>query len=371
MPSFTIYKLHDMLGGQSVEDLDDYIDVEDQSPTVYGPEDRDDFVAKLYVSIGPPTPPAWGNFVRSGFDEVGEFPLGSTVGAVIVVRLKPELQCFALSFGVTGRYLLKQEAWQRGYGLQAALNLIYPRGGTASTGKLVAVDAKRRSGDVIRSRRQATRATVFEAFDVDKLRDLVGGATGKPDDTGWGRRITGTDALHFEAEGDFSALGKLCRDLAAAHDRDDYRDRFSWLDAIRPIYDPVRLSRIEAYLIERLKAGDITDLDLAPSEIIDWGAVVGFRYHFDAYQKFIRPELQLSHYLNGVSKAEGDLEDFGIDYLRRKYIKALEADNHEVHRWSVWRCLPVSSCLTARRTSLTRVKSCSFDGFPRHARPIC
>jgi uncharacterized protein (TIGR04141 family) len=159
-----------------------------------------------------------------------------------------------------------------------ALNLIYPRGGTTSTGKLVAVDAKRRSGDVIRSRHQATRATVFEGFDVDKLRDLVGGATGKPDDARWGRRITGTDALHFEAEGDFSALGKLCRDFAAAHDRNDYRDRFSWLDAIRPVHDPVRLSRVEAYLIERLKAGDITDLDLAPPGVIDWSAVDGFRY---------------------------------------------------------------------------------------------
>ena len=47
------------------------------------------------------------------------------------------------------------------------------------------------------SRQQASRATTFEAFDVDKIRDLVGGATGEPYDHKWGKRVSGTDQLSF------------------------------------------------------------------------------------------------------------------------------------------------------------------------------
>lgn len=116
MPSFTVYRLHNMLGGRAPEDLDDFIDLEDQQPAIYGPADQGDFRAKLYVSIGPPTTPVWTAFVRSGFNELGDFPTTRSIRAVIVLQLIPENEYSALSFGVTGRYLLKQEAWQRSYG---------------------------------------------------------------------------------------------------------------------------------------------------------------------------------------------------------------------------------------------------------------
>jgi len=248
MPAFTCYRLHDTLRGQPPEDLDEYIDIEDQVPSVYGPVDRGDFVAKLYVSTGDQHPPGWAGFVRQGFAERDRgwaandqedsgipLPWISSVGAAIVLRLMPERQVFAFTFGTTGRFLLKHEAWQRGYGLQTALNLIYPRAGGAGGGRLVAVDAKRRGEEIVRSRQQATRATKLETFDVDKIRDLVGGATGEPYERRWGKRISGTDALSFASDCAFDQLGRLCRDLAYSHDRDDYKDRFAWLDAIRPI----------------------------------------------------------------------------------------------------------------------------------------
>jgi hypothetical protein len=40
-----------------------------------------------------------------------------------------------------------------------------------------------------------------------------------------------------------------------------------------------------------------------------------------------------------VSNVEDWLDELSVDYLRRWYIKARDADNHEVHRWSIWRCL--------------------------------
>lgn len=354
MPAFTCYRLHETLNGRVPEDLDEYIDSEEQEPAIYGPVDHDDFVAKLYINIGAPHLPSWAGIVRDGFgafaknkndtaEVVGsslQIPMASSVGAAIVVRLVPEGSVFAFTFGVVGRFLLKHEAWRRSYGLQTALNLIYPRASDGGgTGRLVAVDAKRRAGEFIRSRRQAGRATTFEAFDVDKVRDLVGGATGEPYDHKWGTRISGTDPLSFASDRGFAGLGKLCRDLDEAHDRDDYKERFAWLDSVRPIHDPEMLSQIQSYLVGELLTGPLGDLDLAPPEIIDWSRVIGFRYHYDARKSFTRPDIQLKIYRDNLFYHEDDLDLIDVDYFRRKSIRALDADGREVHRWSVWRCL--------------------------------
>lgn len=354
MPDFTCYRLHETLLGRVPDDLDEYIDTEDQAPAIYGPVVHSDFEAKLYVSVGPPHPPVWAGFVRAGFSEAArggdeaeqltvdplQLPMTSSTGAAVVLRLIPEGHVFAFTFGVTGRFLLRQEAWKRGYGLQTALNLIYPRVGPGSeVGRLVAVDAKRRAGEVIRSRQQASRATTFETFDLDKVRDLVGGATGKPYDQKWGKRISGTDQLSFAADIEFSSLGKLCRDLDSAHDRDDYKDRFAWLDSIKPIHDPELLTQIQEHLVGEVLTGPLEELDLAPPEIIDWSQVIGFRYHFEARQSFTRPDMQLIVYRNNLFRHENDPDSIDTDYFRRKTIRALDEDGNVVRQWSVWRCL--------------------------------
>lgn len=338
MTSFSCYRLHDTYGGVAPEEFDNYID-EDERPRIYGPQDMGDFVATLYISANTPHRPTWEGFIRSGFENIDGLPQVTSIGAAIVLELRPEKQRFAFTFGTLGRFLLKQDAWRRGYGLQTALNLIYPRGDTSSSGKLVAVDAKRRSGNVIRSRRQASKATSLEAFDVDKVRDLMGGATGAPYDGRWGRRITGADAFHFESNAAFAELGKLCRDLQEAYDRDDYTEKFSWIDRVRPIHDSVVLREVEAHLIARLAAGDIIDLDLAPPEVVNWSQVTGFRYHFEAHKRFMHPELRIQDYLSGLARSEDSPDELDGAFLRRRHIWAVNGDNRQVHKWPVWRCL--------------------------------
>lgn len=249
---------------------------------------------------------------------------------------------FRIHLRDTWSFLLKPGTWQRAYGLRTALNLIYSRGDGGSSGKLVALDAKRRGGNTMRSRRQASKATSFEAFDVDKVRDLMGGATGTPCDRKWGHRITGGDAFYFDSETGFAELGKLCRDLEEAYGRDDYTDKFKWIDRIRPILDPALLQKVHDRLLQRLAAGDITDLGLAPPEVVDWSAIAGFRYHFDP-RKIWRPQLRLQDYLNGLGGVPGWPEaPDGLetaDFLRRRHVCAVDADGRTVHRWPVWRCM--------------------------------
>jgi uncharacterized protein (TIGR04141 family) len=341
LPDFTLYRLHETIRGRPVQDLDDYIDSDESTSDIYGPVDMGDFIAKLYVRVGRPHVPGWARFVLAGFQDAAEMPVAASVGAVVVLRLKPEGHTFAFTFGTTGRFLLRREAWQRSYGLKTALNLMYPAAaGTAvDESRLVAVDAKKRAGDTIRKRQQASKATTFEAFEIDKLRELVGGATGRPHDRSWGTRVTGTDAISFAADSDFAGLGKLCRLLSDVHDSDDYKDRFSWIDSIRPVNDPVLVQELQQHILRRLLDQDIDDLDLAPPEIIDWAQVVGFQYHFDVRKGITRPDLDLAIFLSQLAYFESDYANLEVEFFFRKAMRAVNADGHEVHRWSAWQCL--------------------------------
>ena len=63
MAALTCYRLHDALRGRVPDDLDEFIDIEEQSLEIYGPVDQGDFVAKLYVNVGSPHQPSWGGFI--------------------------------------------------------------------------------------------------------------------------------------------------------------------------------------------------------------------------------------------------------------------------------------------------------------------
>jgi uncharacterized protein (TIGR04141 family) len=251
---------------------------------------------------------------------------------------------FAFPFGPTGRFLLRSDVYERGYGLRAALNLLYPRG-SSSSGRLRAVDSKRRSSTILRSRIQVSEPSDFDIFDVNRLRDTVQRADGIPaDQAAWGRRIGGSDALSMSLDIEFAQIGRLCRQIERVHAQDDYTDSFDWIDYIRPVSDPHRVAELDEMVLQRLIEQDLTNLSLAPPEIIDWQLASGFRFHFDRPQGVARayvvhPDLRLSDYLRGLVQSGQQLDALSIEFLRNHNVYAVDDNGTTVHKWSVWRCL--------------------------------
>ena len=187
-----------------------------------------------------------------------------------------------------------------------------------------------------RSRKQTSHAAAFEAFDIDRLRDLLTLAAGRPPaPTNWGTRVNGGNAFSFTRGVVFEDLGDLCHELVADHDRTDYRRQFAWLDSVRPVGDPDEIARLEQGVIERLRAENIAELDLAPPEIIDWSMVDSFRFHFD--RGFERPDLRLQDYLRGLRNRD-ELESLDVPFLRSRQATALLSGEPAL-RWPIWRCL--------------------------------
>lgn len=341
MPALTLYKLKDRMEGAQVAGFEDYL-APDKNVDPYGPTEAEGFTAKLYVTTTPPRPPRWLPFLREGFGDEVQIPSRRSLGALVIVQIQfgNRPHYFALPFGPSGRFLLNDAAIQRAYGLRTALNLIYPADvSEEETSRLVSIDAKRRGENTIRSRVQSSRATTFETFDVDRLRDVLDAATGRPAGADrWGQRITGADAVSLGVDLDFAQLGLLCRRLEQAHRRSDYRQRFAWLDNIQPVADPDLVGALEEEVVNRIRGEELDDLDLSPPQIVEWSQVDDFKYAVQRPQNLRHPDLRLHEYVAAL-KSSDMLENLTPAQLRHTTISARDANADAIHIWTAWKCL--------------------------------
>lgn len=339
MASLTCYRLWSQIAGHAVEDPHQAIDGGDLTYIEYGPIAGRNFTAFVLVVKNVPHEPRWSSFVRSASAEV-EIPLSNSPGALVLVEVPAADSTLrlAFAFGVLGRFLLANNGYQRGFGLRAALNIIYPADATtADAARLRSVDSKRRGPIILRARSQTSEASAFEEFDVDRLRDVVSAAVGVPHDTErWGSRVSGGDPIRMDLGIEFDDLGDLCLQLQEVHDREDYVEDFGWIDDILPVTDPDLRRRLEHEIVRVLVEDDGAELTLAPPEIIDWERVSAFRYHFDRRQgpantPVVHPEMRLNDSLTGM--------ELTIEKLKARRIKAVDGDANTIHAWPVWGCL--------------------------------
>lgn len=338
MPNLACYRLRDEIEGVLVQDFDGYLAEEHGDVQTYGPVAGDGFTSKLFVISVPPRQPSWISFLDQGFD-AAQWPSVSSAGALLVVRVdEPPLGYFAFTFGTMGRFLLRSDAHRRAYGLRTALNLMYPTGDATNPSRLRSVDSHRQDRTTVRARRQTSTASTFEVFDVDRMREFLRTAVGKPaDQERWGSRVGGGDALNASPELNFVGVGQLCRDIESASQRTDYRHRFAFLDDMQPVTEPQIVGRLHETVLGKLRDGQIDELDLGPPTIVDWERIHKFRLPTDG-RTVVRPEMRLEDLHRGL-QTRNYLGDLDIPFLRKNSVVAVDGDGTSVERWPIWRCL--------------------------------
>jgi uncharacterized protein (TIGR04141 family) len=295
------------------------------------------FEARLYLWAPDAAEPSWAGFLREGFGSSVEVAETAVNRAVVVLRVHyfNADRYFAIPFGA-GRFLLRTDAFERSYGLRAALNVIYEGDSpdaSAALARVRRVDAKTVAQNTLRTLRQANRYATFEEFGVDIQRDLLGAVSGQPADVGaWGSRIAGHDPLHLNVKVRFADLGDLCRRIWRVARKDDYRVRFDWIDHIRVVTDPSLIRRLTEALVAELRTGEPAQIELAPPELIDWDEVESFTYSLDPDDG--HADLSLVDYLRLV-----DLDTLSLDQLKRHRISAQTAGGDVTQEWSAFRCL--------------------------------
>lgn len=127
----------------------------------------------------------------------------------------------------------------------------------------------------------------------------------------------------------FNEIGTRARRLVEVWAADDFRERFSFIDHIKPV-DDERIDTLEGLVVELLVAEDHGGFDLLPPEDLGSEAVAGFKLphergtHYD-------PELTLEDYLHHVGNA---LLDAG--HLQNDMIRAVDGRGKTLGRASAF-----------------------------------
>ncbi|WNG27806.1 hypothetical protein F0U62_30205 [Cystobacter fuscus] len=292
-----------------------------------------EFEGSLHVSKPPLKEPRWASFVKEGFPEEIEFSQSATAAAVLFI--KADSRMFAVTFG-QGRHLLKPDSYEIDFGLKVTLNTVDQR-------KLRSLDLRTFEELTVHTRRQVSRSSSLEAFNVDVFRDLLGSVTGEPSDESLAKRLTGRDALAFSGAIAFPDLADKCKTLLGHYRSELYKTNFPWVDNVRQIRDASTIDRLNDKLVRAINAHDMERIHLAPPEVIEWNDV-SFLYpgeHLGTVEAHI--DLDLGDCLAALASREGvEPEDFhlSLETLKQQKIRTVSEDASLLpERWSLYKCL--------------------------------
>ena len=344
MPSerrkLTVYRIRDYIAGQRVRNFEDAL-LDPGDLIMYDLTGSHNYEARLFVQEPEVKRPDWAEFLESAFGEVEEIGESASYGAVIIMKVRyyRKDRFFALTFG-SGRYLLRPDSFERGYGLRVALNSIYGGQATEQTdpARIRRVDHKTVSTNTLHTSRQADRWATFEIFGVDAKRDLLKAVTGEPMAAAdWGTRITGADALHLNIHIEIDDLGDRCKKIERTHSRDDYKEGFAWIDNVHAIVDPNLKAGLEGQLLENLRNREAERLEASPPELVDWDEIADFRFSFEPDSPY--GDLELEQYLTVLKDTE-KLDGLTLAHLRTAHkVEVYDEDGNVFKRWPLFRCL--------------------------------
>jgi uncharacterized protein (TIGR04141 family) len=292
-----------------------------------------DFDGSLHVLKPPPKEPRWAPFLREGFAEGVQLSLSATAAAVLFVRAGS--RWFAVTFG-QGRHLLHPDSFEIDFGLKVTLN-------TVDVKKLRSLDLRTFEELTVHTRRQVSRSSALDVFNVDVHRDLLGSVTGEPTDTSLAKRLTGRDALAFTGTLAFSELATKSKALLEHYEGTQYKERFPWVDNIRYVRDGKTLDVLNEKLVRGINSRNTGKIHLAPPEVIEWDGVSFLHPGENPGNGEAHLDLDLGICMVSLATREGvDPAEFklSLETLKREKIRTVrDDDSYLPERWSLYNCL--------------------------------
>jgi len=277
----------------------------------------------LYVKKPNPRPPSWGKFFKNYID-LRELGKNSSTAGVLVVQV--DTRWFAITFG-QGRFLLKPESWEEGFGLRVTLNSV-------AQDRIKSVDKLTFDALSTHSKVQSSREAAPQDFGLDVEQDLVRAVTGSPDDATLGHRLTGMDSLRTNVSIALEQLPALLSCYQKQFRSKAYRQTFPWVDHLAGVSRPSQKDTLDDLLAERIRNGNLDRCWMAVPELVDWATIDGFRFglskknpkHHDIY---------LDRFLEEVR----DSTTISIEYLRHRQVLCIGDDDRQINQWPVYKCI--------------------------------
>ena len=234
---------------------------------------------------------------------------------------------FAVCFGF-GRNLLIADAIQDKFGMYTVLNSIDP-----ST--IRSVDLNRLESIPKHDRRQTSKLSKLNTFELNVERDLLRAVTGRAKEeyqSQLGETITGAEPLKISIDIAIDQLPARLEEIYGIYKKEDYKNDFGWIDKILPLKDQNQINQLETELIERINTNHRETIWMSIPELIDWNQLNSIRYSkkgLDYYDLEIDSILSYVFNDEPVSKA----------LLQSRYAYAFDGAGNELTHWSLFKCL--------------------------------
>lgn len=280
--------------------------------------------SELYFSKSFSDAPKWAAFFE-GHTLDGLY--SANASAIFLLNIKGRI--FAIPFGPAGRHYLKKGTTEERFGLRATLNSV-------REGFLRSIDATSLGNEGMQVRTQSARPNPSDVFGLDIERDLVNSVTGELGNIeGFGKTISGRDALHISAQGGLKKIKGQLAFLLEQSAKDTYKAEFEWIDNLAEITDTERIVNYNLSLIEKInndaKPGKVW---LAIPEMIDWHDHSGFKYANTQKAPLI-DDIYLGNFKAHLDKEQIELDDLKTTKVHR----FLQSNEYARDHWRVYDCI--------------------------------
>jgi len=270
-------------------------------------------------------PPPWTKLFTS-FPQVSPTVFGSssTVGAVLIIRIKS--QTFILAFGM-GFHLIKNEAIERDFGFRVTLNSVDPD-------YLRSLDKASYDHNPLNSRTQSSKGVNIFNLNIDSELDMLYAITGNSIVDIFGSHVTGRDALTIVVEEKIEGIPKILNETILRY-KSKLPPKLEWVDNINRIRDKAIIENLDSCLDSQLKNSNFKELWLGEPEIVDWETQIG--YSFSLNPRSPRPVLlTLNNYINYLKSKQRTLS---VEALKSDSVYINNSEYQSIKNWSVFRCL--------------------------------
>lgn len=280
---------------------------------------------RFYFSRTPVNPPAWVGFVQPIVSTPIAGVLSASASGLLVVEASGRL--FGVCFGY-GRGLLNSAAIERLFGLKVALNRMDPS-------QIRSVDTKTFEDMVVTKNTHTSKSSELPSFGVDISRDILRAVTGKPRDSTFAKRVSGSDALVIAVDLQAHDLLKKCSELLSAFQETTYKTNFGWIDQLSLVNDTAVIGKLSQMVVAQLQSSDTGSTHMAMPEPIEWEDNDSFK--IAGTKKLSYEDLDLDDYLFELGS---DTKKLTIDLLksRKVSVKFGRSGNYDA-RWTIYQCL--------------------------------
>jgi len=178
------------------------------------------------------------------------------------------------------------------------LNIIDPQ-------KVKSVQAATVGDRVVSTQLQASHSVAQEEFGLNIESDIMRVVTGTPEDSEYGKTITGKDSLAVAISMSPDELKGKLELYLSAYQKDTYKTKgFEWVDNVMEVRDGSLRGALDSELVGTIEQCDVEHLHIAPAEIVDWEKLNGFCF-------------------GGLGKKTESAENYSLDIDLSEYISQI------------------------------------------------